>query len=189
MISTLRTSEPDAQLWRHDGEGRLYNKATDLVMDVTKGKPFVLSNYIFLLFRCARASCCCDDNEQAVIDCLGRRIEYTKLGAPGCPIFQVGVQEAESGKIRATNLSQQQSRRQNNGNAWNLTHSNHTARQHQGGLRISAAAAISCQGRRPKVCCFIGRTHLSCWKIVSCAGHQGVVLFSKRGLACASPVC
>ncbi|KAF7721215.1 hypothetical protein EC973_005100, partial [Apophysomyces ossiformis] len=37
VLSSLRTKDSDAQLWRYDEEGRLHNKKTNLVMDVAKG--------------------------------------------------------------------------------------------------------------------------------------------------------
>lgn len=38
VIATLRNNDPNSQLWRHEGDGRLVNKESGLVMDVAKGK-------------------------------------------------------------------------------------------------------------------------------------------------------
>jgi hypothetical protein len=37
VLSTLRTKDCDAQLWRHDEQGYLVNKKSGQVMDVAKG--------------------------------------------------------------------------------------------------------------------------------------------------------
>jgi hypothetical protein len=38
VLSTLRTKDYSAQLWRHDPKGYLVNKKSGQVMDVAKGK-------------------------------------------------------------------------------------------------------------------------------------------------------
>lgn len=38
VLSTLRTKDYNAQLWRHDPKGYLVNKKSGQVMDVAKGK-------------------------------------------------------------------------------------------------------------------------------------------------------
>lgn len=47
IISTLKESDNDLQLWRCDENGRIHNKMTGFVLDVGQG-AFVLYIYIYI---------------------------------------------------------------------------------------------------------------------------------------------